>query len=87
MWIRRTDGRRLRRGAQSGGAVLGRFALTNGRTCASRPVLRLRAAGMTERAIAASVGAGATTVHEYLARAEAAGVGWPLPEGIPRVGV
>ncbi|MGH9002149.1 MAG: IS21 family transposase [Acidimicrobiia bacterium] len=45
-------------------------------------VLRLRAAGMNSRDIAASVGAGKTTVYEYLARAEAAGVGWPLPEGM-----
>ncbi len=41
-------------------------------------VLRLKAAGMNIRAIAQSVGAGKTTVYEYLARAEAAGVGWPL---------
>ncbi|MGH9226173.1 MAG: IS21 family transposase, partial [Acidimicrobiales bacterium] len=45
-------------------------------------VLRLRAAGMNSRDIAVSVGAGKTTVYEYLARAEAAGVGWPLPEGM-----
>jgi transposase len=41
-------------------------------------VLRLRAAGMSERTIAAAVGVGATTVHEYICRAKAAGVGWPL---------
>ncbi|HEU5002594.1 MAG TPA: IS21 family transposase [Actinomycetota bacterium] len=45
-------------------------------------VLRLRAAGMSTRRIAASIGAGKSTVHEYLARAEAAGVSWPLPEGL-----
>jgi transposase len=45
-------------------------------------ILRLRAAGMAERPIAASVGVGSTTVHEYLARAEAAGLSWPLPEGM-----
>ncbi len=45
-------------------------------------ILRLRAAGMNSRDIAASVGAGKTTVYEYLARAEAAGIGWPLPEGM-----
>lgn len=45
-------------------------------------ILRLRAAGMAERPIAASVGVSASTVHEYLARAEAAGLRWPLPEGM-----
>ena len=45
-------------------------------------VLRLRAAGMNPRMIAASIGAGKTTVYEYLARADAAGVSWPLPEGL-----
>lgn len=45
-------------------------------------VLRLRAAGMSSRRIAASTGAGKSTVQEYLARAEAAGVSWPLPEGL-----
>ncbi len=45
-------------------------------------VLRLKAAGMDIRDIARSVGAGKTTVYEYLARAEAAGIGWPLPEGL-----
>ncbi len=45
-------------------------------------VLRLKAAGISIRDIAASVGAGRTTIFEYLARAEAAGLGWPLPEGL-----
>ena len=45
-------------------------------------ILRLRAAGKTKRPIAASVGVSRSTVHEYLARAKAAGVGWPLPEGM-----
>ncbi|MGH2627422.1 MAG: helix-turn-helix domain-containing protein, partial [Anaerolineales bacterium] len=45
-------------------------------------VLRLKAAGISIRDIAASVGAGRTTIFEYLARAEAAGVAWPLPEGL-----
>ncbi len=45
-------------------------------------VLRLRAAGRSVREIAASVGAGRSTVCEYLARAEAAGIGWPLPDGV-----
>jgi transposase len=45
-------------------------------------VLRLKAAGISIRDIAASVGAGRTTIFEYLARAEAAGLAWPLPEGL-----
>ncbi len=45
-------------------------------------ILRLRAAGQAERPIAASVGVSASTVHEYLARAKAAGVSWPLPAGM-----
>lgn len=45
-------------------------------------ILRLKAAGMNSRDIAVSVGAGKTTVYEYLARAEAAGLSWPLPEGL-----
>ena len=42
-------------------------------------VLRLRAAGLTVRDIARSTGAGRTTVYEYLVRADAAGLSWPLP--------
>jgi transposase len=42
-------------------------------------VLRLRAAGFNVRDIARSAGTGKTTVYEYLARAEAAGLRWPLP--------
>lgn len=45
-------------------------------------VLRLRAQGRSIRQIAASVGAGSSTVGEYLRRAEATGLGWPLPEGL-----
>ncbi len=45
-------------------------------------VLRLRAQGLSIREIAQSVGAGRTTVGEYLRRAEAAGLAWPLPEGV-----
>ena len=45
-------------------------------------VLRLKAAGISIRDIALSVGAGRTTIFEYLARAEAAGLAWPLPEGL-----
>lgn len=45
-------------------------------------VLRLRAQGRSIRQIAASVGVGSSTVGEYLRRAEAAGLVWPLPEGV-----
>ncbi len=45
-------------------------------------VLRLKAAGISIRDIALSVGVGRTTVFEYLARAEAAGLAWPLPESL-----
>ena len=45
-------------------------------------VLRLRAAGLSVREIARSTGAGRTTVYEYLVRADAAGLSWPLPEGM-----
>jgi transposase len=50
-------------------------------------VLRLRAAGMSPRRIAASIGSGKSTVYEYLARAEAAGIAWPLPEGLDEAAV
>lgn len=44
-------------------------------------VLRLKAAGLGNREIAASIGAGKTTVYEILARAEATGLSWPLHGG------
>ncbi|HWD07815.1 MAG TPA: IS21 family transposase [Actinomycetota bacterium] len=50
-------------------------------------VLRLRAAGMSPKRIAASIGAGRSTVYEYLARAEAAGLSWPLPDGLDEAAV
>ena len=44
--------------------------------------LRLRfEVGLGQRSIARSCGIGLSTVHEYLERAAAAGIGWPLPEG------
>ena len=43
-----------------------------------RDVLRLSAAGMSSRKIAASLVVGATTVVDCLQRARAAGVSWPL---------
>jgi transposase len=45
-------------------------------------VLRLRAAGLSVRDIARSTGAGHTSVYEYLVRADAAGLSWPLPDGM-----
>ncbi len=46
-----------------------------------RDVLRLKhAQGMSERAIAASLGLGKGTVGAYLGRARAAGLSWPLPD-------
>jgi transposase len=45
-------------------------------------VLRLRAAGLSVREIARSAGAARTTVSDYLLRADAAGLSWPLPEGM-----
>jgi transposase len=50
-------------------------------------VLRLKAGGMSPRRIAASIGAGKSTVYEYLARADAAGIAWPLPEGLDEAAV
>jgi transposase len=47
-----------------------------------REVLRLKAAGLNIRQVAASTGAARTTVYEYLVRAEDAGLSWPLPEGL-----
>jgi len=48
-----------------------------------REVLRLRfELGLGQRQIARSCGMGLSTVHDYLERAGAAGMGWPLPEGL-----
>lgn len=44
--------------------------------------LRLRASGRTMREIGISLGAGRSTISEYLKRAEMAGLSWPLPEGL-----
>jgi len=44
-------------------------------------VLRLSAAGMSKRQIAASLGVSATAAGECIRRARRAGLGWPLPEG------
>jgi transposase len=45
-------------------------------------VLRLTAAGMSSRKIAASLSIGATTVIDCLHRARRAGLAWPLPDAI-----
>ncbi len=47
-----------------------------------KEVLRLRfELGLGQRQIARSCSIGHGTLYEYLKRAQAAGVGWPLPEG------
>ena len=49
-------------------------------------VLRLRwGAGLSVRQISQAVGIGRTTVSDYIARAQAAALGWPLPEGMDGV--
>jgi transposase len=45
-------------------------------------MLRLTAAGMSSRKIAASLSIGGTTVVDCLRRARAVSVGWPLPEDL-----
>jgi transposase len=47
-----------------------------------RDVLRLSAAGMSKRKIAASLGLSPTAAGECLRRARRVGLGWPLPEGM-----
>ena len=44
-----------------------------------KDVLRLQAAGLSRRQLAKSCGIARSTVAEYLKRAEAAGLSWPLP--------
>jgi transposase len=45
-----------------------------------KEVLRLKAAGLSVREIARSTGSGRSTVFDYLLRADAAGLAWPLPD-------
>jgi transposase len=45
-----------------------------------REVLRLTAGGLSSRQVAQSVGIGASTVTDCLARARRAGIVWPLPD-------
>jgi len=47
-----------------------------------KEVLRLKQAGLSNRAIGRACAIGKETVREYLRRATEAGVGWPLPEGL-----
>ena len=45
-------------------------------------ILRLQSQGVRQRAIAVSVGSARSTVQECLKRAQEAGIGWPLPQGM-----
>ena len=45
-----------------------------------KEVLRLKALGLTNRQIAGSVNVARSTVSEYIKRADAADVSWPLPD-------
>ena len=47
-----------------------------------RDVLRLSAAGMSKRKIAASLGVSATAAGDCIRRARRAGLTWPLPAGL-----
>ena len=52
-----------------------------------RDVLRLSAAGMSKRQIAASLGVGPTAAGTVINRARAAGVVWPLPDNMTDQGL
>jgi transposase len=47
-----------------------------------RDVLRLSAAGLSKRQIAASLGIGPTAAGACLRRAREAGINWPLPHDL-----
>src|SRR3954469_14912129 len=49
-----------------------------------RTLLRLKhgGAGLSDRTIACQIGVARSTIQEYLARVEAAGLSWPLPEDL-----
>ena len=49
--------------------------------------LRLKAAGLSTRKIAASLSIGQSTVSEYLKRADRAGLSWPLPPDLTDAGL
>ena len=50
-------------------------------------VLRLHAAGRSQQDISRSCGIGRSTVGEYLQRAHAAGLSWPLPDDLDTAGL
>jgi transposase len=50
-------------------------------------VLRLHAAGRSQQDISRSCGIGRSTVGEYLQRAHAAGLSWPLPDDLDAAGL
>jgi len=50
-----------------------------------KEVLRLKAAGLTNRQIAQSVHVARSTISEYLRRADLANVAWPMPDGLDDV--
>jgi transposase len=52
-----------------------------------RDVLRLSAAGLSKRKIAASVGISPTTAGDTLRRARRAGLAWPLPDDLDDIGL
>lgn len=52
-----------------------------------RAVLRLKAEGLSNRQIGRSLHMNHRTVGDYLLRAKAAGLGWPLPEGLDDEGL
>src|SRR3954469_16274842 len=49
-----------------------------------RTLLRLKhaGAGLSDRTIACQIGVARSTIQEYLARVEAAGLSWPLPDDL-----
>ena len=50
-------------------------------------VLRLAAQGLSQHEISASVGISRSSVHNYLERAQQAGVSWPLPDDLDAAGL
>ena len=47
-----------------------------------REILRLKAEGLSDRAVARSTGLARSTVSDYAGRVRAAGLSWPLPAGL-----
>jgi transposase len=52
-----------------------------------KETLRLSQTGLSNRQIAGSLQIAAATVDSYLKRPGAAGLGWPLPEGMDDAGL